>query len=358
MSSLAIVNAGDRSDGVTQSIEPYFESLPRLGYSVRWYQCVDYHGHPHVPEGGVIVRGLGFPSRTVDMGVNRLWVFPHQLRGLREDTILLADPTLARIQPTGGRVAVYVHDIRPLTRYSDRFSTRMTFRDALPRLRRVWRIIVPSDFVRQSLVDMNFDPAMIRTVPETHRLGFHPDHLERSLRRVSDRHETRVLYVGTDRPYKNIDLVLELAKRFENRAEHRYQFTLVSRLRESTRRRVAELGLHGVHVLSDVDSMGRVYEENDVLLFPSLYEGFGRPLIEAMAYGLPILANRIPPAAEVVGGGGFLLDGGDMGAWAHALLSLEDPTVMEAYARRSLERGETYLPVRFEASLLSAIGAS
>jgi glycosyltransferase involved in cell wall biosynthesis len=356
--TVAIVNASDHLDGVAQGIEPYFSGLAHLGYPVRWYQCVDFRGDGRAPDGGIPVRGLGFPLRGVDMGINRLWVFPRRLRGLKEATILLADPTLARILPSHPRVIVHVHDLRPLTQYSDRFSTRMMYRNVLPRLRRAWRILVPSNYVRRQLLEMDFDPGRIRLLPETHRLGMHPDHLAVSRQRIAERRETRVLYVGTDRPYKNVELVLELAHRMASRTDHHYSFTIVSRLRSRTRRQMADLGLGGVRVLSDVESMARVYEANDVLVFPSRYEGFGRPLIEAMAYGLPILANGIEPVAEVLGNGGILLDDRDGDAWVRALGSLEDPSTFESYGLRSLERGRTYLPEQFERALPDVFGNS
>jgi glycosyltransferase involved in cell wall biosynthesis len=355
MPSLAIVNASDRSDGITQDIKPYFERLSRSGYSVKWYQCVDYHGVPYVPEGGITVHGLGFPSRLLDMGINRLWVFPHRLHQLSEETVLLADPTLARIAPSTDRLIAKVHDVRPLTRYSDHFSTRLMFRNVLPRLKRLPRVIVPSTFVQQELVGLSFDPSIIRVVPETHQLGYHPEHVERLLDRVRNRKETRVLYVGADRPYKNIELVLEVARQMERRDGHQYTFTFVSRFREQTRQRCADLGLKNVRVLSDVESMSSIYEESDLLVFPSLYEGFGRPLIEAMAYGLPIVANRIEPVVEVVGDGGILLDAPDADVWAEALSSLEDLEMLEFFARKSLDRSKAFTPERFEEALFKAL---
>lgn len=356
--SVAIVNASNRADGITKSIEPYFEGLSHLGYDVKWFQCVDFRGDPRVPTGGVTVPGLGFPSRTLDMGFNRLWVFPHRLSRLSADTVLLADPTLVRVLPSNGRVVVYVHDLRPLSEYADRISTRLMFRNVLPRLKRVWRVVVPSTFVRGQLLSLGFAPEQVHLIPETHDLGYHPEHVERSVRRVAERKETRVLFVGTDRPYKNIELVLELARRMRDRPGHRYTFTLLSRLRRETRRSIRKYGLSEVRELSEVDSVAQVYDAHDVLVFPSLYEGFGRPLIEAMAFGLPILGSQIDPVAEVVGEGGILLDPRRPEAWAAALSSLEDPAVLSSFARKSLDRGTSYLPARFEGFLIEALGAS
>ena len=51
-----------------------------------------------------------------------------------------------------------------------------------------------------------------------------------------------------------------------------------------------------------------LYQTSDILLFPSLYEGFGMPLLEAQALGVPIITSFLPPMSEVVGMGAYLVD--------------------------------------------------
>lgn len=331
------------------------EGLSKLGFTVTWYQCVDHGGHPRIPEGGVEVRGLGFPNRTIDMGANRLWVFRRRLRTLRSEIVLIAEPTLATVAPTDAKLIVYVHDLRPLTHYSDRLVTRLMFRYAIPRLKSAWRILAPTSAVRAELVRIGFDPERVRVVPETHRLGLHPDHVARSVVRRQDQNTTHVLFVGADRRYKNLPFVLRLASLMGRRTQHRYLFTLVTRPRRSTRQLLQRMNLPNVRVLSDVDAVSEIYEESDVLVHPSLYEGFGRPLAEATAFGIPVIANRIPVISEVVGDAGVLLDVTDPTKWADALTSWEDPHVFEVQARKSLARGRDFLPERFQKALAEAI---
>ena len=62
-----------------------------------------------------------------------------------------------------------------------------------------------------------------------------------------------------------------------------------------------------VNQLSD-SAMRDIYAEADIMVFPSLHEGFGLPIIEAQATGRPVLTSRLEPMASVSGGAACLVD--------------------------------------------------
>lgn len=70
------------------------------------------------------------------------------------------------------------------------------------------------------------------------------------------------------------------------------------------------------------DRLVEAYRESDIFVFPSLLEGFGLVLVEAMACGLPVVTTGIPPMSEVVGGAGLLVAPSDPAAFGEALTRL------------------------------------
>jgi glycosyltransferase involved in cell wall biosynthesis len=94
-----------------------------------------------------------------------------------------------------------------------------------------------------------------------------------------------------------------------------------------------------VHLLGSVseDTLRVLYRDAHALVYPSLYEGFGLPLLEAMACGTPVLASKAASIPEVVGDAGVLLDSHDPAAWAEAIVRLAvEPGARHALRARGL----------------------
>jgi glycosyltransferase involved in cell wall biosynthesis len=86
-----------------------------------------------------------------------------------------------------------------------------------------------------------------------------------------------------------------------------------------------------------------LYGGADALCYPSRYEGFGLPPLEAMACGCPVLVSRSSSLPEVVGDAGLLLPPDDSGAWAHALSKLlSAPAVSARWRARGPERAARF----------------
>lgn len=354
--TLAIVNASSRHAGTSHEAVAWAQALTSAGFGIRWYQCHDEGKEPVLPPEGTFVRGAGFTFEPFEMGVNRLWVFGRRIGEIPEDLVYLTDPTLAFIARNHPGRIVQVHDLIPLGEFADRLDQSLMFLSLLPSLRRMSRILVPTTAVQEELLGYGIEPEQIRVVAHVNQLGIHPDHIESSVDRMSRTGTLKALYVATDRPRKNLDFILRLAKVLESSPDgRRVTITLRSTLRRRTTERLKRLGVSNIRVIEYAPSMPALYEDHDVLIYPSRQEGFGLPLIEALGFGMPVLANRIAPFPEVLGEAGTLLSVESPEAWADTLTSLLNPTTLRAHAGRSIRASYEYTPKRFRSRLVSAI---
>lgn len=100
---------------------------------------------------------------------------------------------------------------------------------------------------------------------------------------------------------------------------------------------VKELGLEGRVVFPGyvpASDLPALYSGATAFVFPSLYEGFGMPVLEAMACGTPVLAANVSSLPEVVGDAGLLVDPTDTGALAAAMRRLVDDAALRSELRR------------------------
>jgi len=94
----------------------------------------------------------------------------------------------------------------------------------------------------------------------------------------------------------------------------------------------AAVALVRLGAVSD-SSLRALYRAATALVYPSRYEGFGLPLLEAMASGTPVLASRAASIPEVVGDAGLLLDPDDAALWAEAIVNVVNDAGLRARMR-------------------------
>jgi glycosyltransferase involved in cell wall biosynthesis len=148
------------------------------------------------------------------------------------------------------------------------------------------------------------------------------------------------LYAGVIERRKNLGVILEAWR--ELRHSHPVRLLLAGRRRADGPEIRPEPGLEVLGEVPD-DRLAALYSNALALLYPSLYEGFGLPVLEAMACGAPVIASRDPALAEVAGEAALKLDAGDPRPWFAAMkLAFENPLWRARQRERSLERARNF----------------
>ena len=185
-----------------------------------------------------------------------------------------------------------------------------------------------------------------------------PDHLLRKLLlgmehrlRIPDRYVLTVTY-----PHyaKNLETLLSAYALLPAALRTEMPLVICCHLSEAGRRVVMGMA-EGVGIGDDVLLTGVVsdaelcalYNQATVLVHPSRYEGFGLPIVEAMACGAPVVTTTASSMPEAAGDAGILLDPEDVTGFADAMLALaRDPALREALRERGFEQARRFSPAQ------------
>ena len=215
------------------------------------------------------------------------------------------------------------------------------------------------------------DPAKVHVVPNAIDAELLVDPGEAERDRVRERYQIRgrfVLFAGNVKPHKNLERLIRAFARVRCQ-EGNEDLRLVvigddvSRY-ASLRRTADEAGVRQeVRFFGFVphETLAALYRMATVFAFPSLYEGFGLPPLEAMACGTPVVTSRISSLPEVVGDGALLVDPYNEDDIAQGIARLLDDQDLRArLVERGLERAASYSWARsvrqIHAGYLKALG--
>jgi glycosyltransferase involved in cell wall biosynthesis len=192
--------------------------------------------------------------------------------------------------------------------------------------RRSHRLIAVSEATRDDLhVHLGIELSKIDVVPQGVTI---PAPRERQPERM-------VLCVGAKRPHKNAVAVIEALAGTDLRAVITGYRTSYD---EVLRQRAKELDVE-LELLDWVPDLEDLYDRAGVVVVPSLYEGFGLPLLEAMARGVPVVASNRSSLPEVAGDAALLVDPEDHRALREAIeRALHESDRLSAAGRKRAER--------------------
>jgi glycosyltransferase involved in cell wall biosynthesis len=244
----------------------------------------------------VSARSFGGRDRLSTLIRDAVW-YPF-LVGREQAADVLHCPTYRGPLRSRLPLVVTVHDLAVL-RHPEAFNrwTRSYSPRIVPRvLRGSRRVIAVSEFTRRELIELLAVPEdRIRVVPNAIADEF-------TQHGPAEQGEY-VLAVGTLEPRKNLDRLVEAV-----RSTHTELRIVGARGWGGV-----EVGGNGVHWLGEVSDaeLARLYRGAACVAYPSLYEGFGIPVLEAMACGVPVVTTRGTAMEEVANGAAVLVDARD-----------------------------------------------
>jgi glycosyltransferase involved in cell wall biosynthesis len=214
-------------------------------------------------------------------------------------------------------------------------------------------IVTVSEHSRQDIIRLfGIDGRKIRVVYNAAADSFSPVRDEAALRLVREKYAIErnyILNVGNFLPHKNVEGLIKAYAMLSAELRRAYQLVIVAR---------KDRNFSGISALckeskiedrvvfidfADDNDLARLYSSASIFVCPSFYEGFGLPVLEAMACGAPVLASRAASLPEVAGDGARLFDPRDCREVSFTMAEVLASTALrEELARRGLERARNF----------------
>jgi alpha-1,3-rhamnosyl/mannosyltransferase len=213
--------------------------------------------------------------------------------------------------------------------------------------------VTPSEFARQEIAAFfGIHPHKIRVTPLAASHRFFPISDERQVTFLAQyglKPAGYGLFVGTIEPRKNIGLLLDAYEKLPPGLRQRFPLVICGFTgwnSDDIHSRMRSLVHQGwLHYLQFVpsDHLPRLMAGARLFLFPSLYEGFGLPPLEAMQCGVPVIVSNRASLPEVVGAAAPTLNPLDVDAWAQAIQEgLENEVWRERASQHGLNRAKLF----------------
>lgn len=304
----------------------------------------------------------GMVNFRVQDYVGRFWSFPRQLRSLKADIFHIVDHANAHLvcELEPSRTVVTCHDLMLLKldageiqwNGSRPWVASKTFRWSIKHLPHARAVLCDSESTKQDVV------RLIGCAPErlyVVYLGLHEEfrrivryeYLEEARKRFGFTWPITIIHVGKNSFYKNLERIIESLALLPVGLQdcvHLVKVGLDFTLEQ--RDLIRRLGLNErMHFVGQLGMQDLVFLYNvaDMLLFPSLYEGFGWPPLEAMACGTPVVCSDRGSLKEVVGDAAFIVDPEDPQSIANGVEQvLIDEQLCETLISRGLERAKLF----------------
>jgi glycosyltransferase involved in cell wall biosynthesis len=251
---------------------------------------------------------------------------------------------------------VTIHDVIHL-KFPEYLPNRMAFGYARTMIwsavRRADRVLTVSEASKRDILHhFRVSPAKVEVIPNAIDDRFRTPPSDEEMAQVRERYQLHapfLLYAGTVKPHKNVERLIEAFGDLRRRGFDHVKLLVIGD--EVSKQATLRHAVHRCKLHTHVRFFGFVphrmlavlYRLADAFVFPSLYEGFGLPPLEAMASGTPVVTSNVSSLPEVVGEAALLVDPYDPIAIADALERLLcDESLRRTLVERGLARAREF----------------
>ena len=254
-----------------------------------------------------------------------------------------------------GKLVVTIHDLTHLKIPENlpSLKARAYSRLMLPAVAgKASRIITSSESVKSDIIKiLKAQEEKITVIPLAAAEEFRPVEDRDRIDKFREKYglpEGYILYAGNMKKHKNLDVLLEAYNnlRKKRKLDAPLVFSTAGRIDRSLVEKSSLMGISGsVKFLPFIpgDEMPLLYNAAAMFVFPSLSEGFGLPLLEALSCGVPCAASDRTSLPEVAGGAAVLVDPESAGGFEKAIYDImTDSSLRESLSGRGLVRAKNF----------------
>ena len=215
------------------------------------------------------------------------------------------------------------------------------------------KIVTISEFSKKDIIDtlsVPEDKVAVTYCGKSDKFQVIADgELKDSIRKKYGLNKKFILYVGAVQPRKNIPTLLRAYSRLKKGAEFDYGLVFVSS--SGWNNKDIFLLINSLGITNDVKLLRNISEEDltviyntaDFFVYPSFFEGFGMPVLEAMSCGCPVICSNASSLPEVVGGAGLTFNPNDEGALEGLMKDMAGNSALRQSLRnKGIERAKLF----------------
>lgn len=340
--------------------------LPKIAPEHDYYLCdalsgMGFYNMARLAKGSRVadrffaISGVSFPFVTV---ARLRLLLSNKMRGETtriEEADVFFGTNFRGLFSSSFKTVITIHDMAQMYfRETIEEKTLVYLENELPQAaQKAHRIIAVSETTKNDIVRfLDIPPERVKVVHNGVDAAFCPVADPAQLDQVRTRYrlpERFLLCVGTIQPRKNLARLLEAYAKICQ--EHGCQHDLVlvggdGWKSEGLRQQIQSLQLskrvHFTGYVTDAD-LPLLYNLADIFVFPSLYEGFGLPVLEAMACGIPVVTSNSSSLPEIAGDAALLVDPCDVESIAAGIRTLlADQELRTDFSRKGIARAKLF----------------